>query len=362
MGEYLAKLGTDRYVEWTTVYNAPITYVCTRLAAVFEWGEERVARADCNGTSICDDYPAGHTPEEIVRNNHAGPSGRELTLAELLVAYDPDDPAPWINPDHRVIRAGDAVRTLDGPAWPVPIPSGASPRVMPLAEDKVLPATQTQPERVVFADGSRVSRYYPEWGVVQVGTTYGSSRDCLQGVLWDDGEAAICGVEALTRQSAPRQPSARDAAQLAEAVEHLAWHFLARTRPREGHPAPDDHMLGRRFADCLIPPPFAMYPRIRAEVLRILAERAAQSIPGAPTVMVEYHPHSGPILRVPLAVGNRLMKNALSDHCGAIVWVTAIEETTYRNENGTWVTVEDADGRSVHWRAGESPRRFFKID
>lgn len=93
MGKYVAKLGEDAYCEWSTVVDAPVSWIVSRPSAVDEWGEDRVARADRNGTSILDSYPAGNTPEEIVRGNRAGPGETEATLAEILQHYDVNDPS-----------------------------------------------------------------------------------------------------------------------------------------------------------------------------------------------------------------------------------------------------------------------------
>jgi hypothetical protein len=76
MGRYVAKLADDRYCEWSTVVDAPVSWVVSREAAVKAWTEERVARADRSGTSILDGYPAGTTPEEIVRGNRRGRTSR----------------------------------------------------------------------------------------------------------------------------------------------------------------------------------------------------------------------------------------------------------------------------------------------
>lgn|SRR5512146_363660 len=95
MGRYVAKLAEDTYVEWSTVVDAPVTYIVTRTEAVDAWGQERVDRADQKGTSILDGYPAGKTPEEIVLGNHAGPDETELTVQEIISAYDAKDPAAW---------------------------------------------------------------------------------------------------------------------------------------------------------------------------------------------------------------------------------------------------------------------------
>lgn len=95
MGKYIAKLADDVYIEWSTVVDAPISYIATRAQAVQAWGGERVRRADANGTSILDSYPAGNTPEEIVRGNRAGPGESEIGVAEIIKAYDNANPAPW---------------------------------------------------------------------------------------------------------------------------------------------------------------------------------------------------------------------------------------------------------------------------
>lgn len=100
MGRYVAKLAEDTYCEWSTVVDAPVSWVVNRAQAVEEWTEERVARADANGTSIQADpwgstYPAGSTPEEIVRGNRAGEGESTITVEEIIAAYNGDNPAPW---------------------------------------------------------------------------------------------------------------------------------------------------------------------------------------------------------------------------------------------------------------------------
>lgn len=94
MGKFIAKLGDDAYVEWSTVVDSPTTFVMPRPEAVAEFGEDRIARADRKGTSLLDD-PAVRTPDEIVLCNRAGPDESELTVEQMLAAFDPGDPAPW---------------------------------------------------------------------------------------------------------------------------------------------------------------------------------------------------------------------------------------------------------------------------
>lgn len=96
MGRYIAKLADDAYCEWSTVVDAPTSWVITREHAVAEWGTSRILRADKNGTSILDDYPAGRTPREIVSGNRAGQNETELTVSEIIAAYDQGNPAPWV--------------------------------------------------------------------------------------------------------------------------------------------------------------------------------------------------------------------------------------------------------------------------
>lgn len=95
MGRYIAKLGEQAYVEWSTVVDAPVSWVMPRGRAIVAWGINRVGRADQNGTSILDGHPAGNTPGEIVSGNRAGPNESELTAEEIIAAYAVDSPADW---------------------------------------------------------------------------------------------------------------------------------------------------------------------------------------------------------------------------------------------------------------------------
>jgi len=96
MGRYVAKLGEDAYCEWSTVVDAPLSWVMGRDRAVDHWGEDRVSRADHNGTSIIDGYPAGETPEQIVAGNRAGPGESELTVEQILVEYAAGSGDQWV--------------------------------------------------------------------------------------------------------------------------------------------------------------------------------------------------------------------------------------------------------------------------
>lgn len=96
MGRFLIRLDGDegpRYLEWSTIVDAPVTFGMTReeLATHYrdEYGragsrdfEERMRRVDEKGTSAYDYTVADH-----ISGNRAGPDETELTAEELYQAY-----------------------------------------------------------------------------------------------------------------------------------------------------------------------------------------------------------------------------------------------------------------------------------
>jgi hypothetical protein len=85
MGRGIVKLADGEYVEWSTVVDAPVSYVLGADEARAAWGEERVERADERGTSFVDLPP---TPAaEYVAGNRAGDGEEELTLDEIRARY-----------------------------------------------------------------------------------------------------------------------------------------------------------------------------------------------------------------------------------------------------------------------------------
>lgn len=100
MGRYVARLADDKYCEWSTVVDCPVSWVVDRERAIELFTLVRVARADRNGTSILDGYPAGSSPEEIVCGNRAGENETELTLERIIAAYDENEPALWTVAPH----------------------------------------------------------------------------------------------------------------------------------------------------------------------------------------------------------------------------------------------------------------------
>lgn len=122
--------------------DAPIGWVANRAHAVEQWTEERIARADQHGTSIVDGYPAGHTPEEIVQGNRAGPGESEITVQEIIAAYDADSPASWTvadAPERAITRERGGWRKPTAP----PDPS-KRPRGMPPAPERVVPQDEAR--------------------------------------------------------------------------------------------------------------------------------------------------------------------------------------------------------------------------
>ena len=117
MPRFLVALRRDneiRYIEWSTVVDAPVTYGMTRdeLEAYIreEYGREgeralpaRLARLDAKGTSshIYD------SADDVMSVNRAGPDETELTPAEIVAAYwdPPVSPAPVAAAAPRVVAA-----------------------------------------------------------------------------------------------------------------------------------------------------------------------------------------------------------------------------------------------------------------
>lgn len=79
MGRGIVKLAEDEYVEWSSIVDAPVSYVVDRETAVGAWSEERVDRADRNGHSYRDGFG--------LEGNRAGEDERELTRDEIRERY-----------------------------------------------------------------------------------------------------------------------------------------------------------------------------------------------------------------------------------------------------------------------------------
>lgn len=112
MPKFLLKVSPDRdaYIEWSTIVDAPVQFG-TREECVEEFGEERVARTDRNGTSALyfhwlelEDQEGGWRDEHLTVMNGAEVTGLlpRSRLSDLydLLDNDPEAliPAEWIEP------------------------------------------------------------------------------------------------------------------------------------------------------------------------------------------------------------------------------------------------------------------------
>lgn len=93
---FIVKLDGDKYIEWSRVVDAPMSYIMSRkemynhlieqrekTLASKESSEERLVRADKYGTSLI-----GKTSvEEIISFNRAGDNESCLSLEEIIEKY-----------------------------------------------------------------------------------------------------------------------------------------------------------------------------------------------------------------------------------------------------------------------------------
>lgn len=93
MGQCVAKFGEDQYLIWSSVVDAPVTYLCSRdsmLAflvsqdATLEDAETRISRADQHGTSM---IAPVLTITDLVEYNRAGPNSTRLSSAEAIIDH-----------------------------------------------------------------------------------------------------------------------------------------------------------------------------------------------------------------------------------------------------------------------------------
>lgn len=101
MPEFILKFG-KQYMLWSTVTDAPATFLCSRAELVAHYTEqhgtsgardlpERIARADKTGNSGRGPYAC--SAADMIAQNRAGPREEHMPLAELLRAYQ--GPHSW---------------------------------------------------------------------------------------------------------------------------------------------------------------------------------------------------------------------------------------------------------------------------
>lgn len=89
MPRFVCKFGDDQYLMWSTVVDAPVTYMMTRDEMLTHCGDpDRVARADQYGTSIIPEREGERRDlKSLVGWNRAGLNESHLTIEEIVKEY-----------------------------------------------------------------------------------------------------------------------------------------------------------------------------------------------------------------------------------------------------------------------------------
>lgn len=159
MSRCIVKLDDDKFIEWSSVVDAPVSAWLTRTAASARWGEDRVARADRNGHSARDMKP--RPPGEFATFNRAGPNEESLTLDAIIRRYatdaDPDEPLTpgdimptWSNDWN---DAGEPVDEHGAVYTWRPWRPGEAPDVMPTPDEYHRMATRIGPDELAQLTG-----------------------------------------------------------------------------------------------------------------------------------------------------------------------------------------------------------------
>jgi len=96
MPRFIVRLAEDKYVEWSTIVDAPVTFIVSReqmLQYLDSWhghssyaeNRARLDRADKNGTSAMSPL----SMEELIRENRAGEKEKCISLEEIIERYHP---------------------------------------------------------------------------------------------------------------------------------------------------------------------------------------------------------------------------------------------------------------------------------
>jgi len=92
MGRYIIKI-KDRYFEWSTVVDAPITYGMTedelRAYTKDEYGEEGLSRLPERLARVAQNGCSSHVESlaDVIVYNRAGPNETRLTEEEIYARY-----------------------------------------------------------------------------------------------------------------------------------------------------------------------------------------------------------------------------------------------------------------------------------
>jgi hypothetical protein len=86
MGRGIVKLADNKYVEWSSVVDAPVSYVFTKNDASSRTEVSRIERANSNGHSYLDSPPG-----DYIGFNRAGPYESCITKEAILRRYESEE-------------------------------------------------------------------------------------------------------------------------------------------------------------------------------------------------------------------------------------------------------------------------------
>jgi hypothetical protein len=86
MATALFRLGEDSFIEWSTVTDAPVSWLMTKHEALERYPVAVVERADRLGHSF-PDVNEPKSPIDLIDGNRAGPNESAITLRELIEMY-----------------------------------------------------------------------------------------------------------------------------------------------------------------------------------------------------------------------------------------------------------------------------------
>lgn len=93
MGRGIVKLAEDEFVEWSTIVDAPVSWVMDRAEALELAGDPaRIERADHLGTSY---LSPPYTLDDLLSGNRAGPDESSIPLDEIRRQYQPPKVSWW---------------------------------------------------------------------------------------------------------------------------------------------------------------------------------------------------------------------------------------------------------------------------
>lgn len=94
MPRCIVKIDENKYIEWTTVCDAPTTFIMNRDEMLsylnaqdsersFDENRKRLDRADLHGTS----FHAPTSLKQIISGNRAGKDEKEITIDQIIEKY-----------------------------------------------------------------------------------------------------------------------------------------------------------------------------------------------------------------------------------------------------------------------------------